>query len=62
MHIIDGKNTIKRAYSSGNFECDFWLALQLLTQLNNYDNGRLLEQEFNAGGRFTMQRQENDNG
>lgn len=62
LRIIDGKDTIKRAYAGDSFECGFWLAWRLLTQLNNYDNGRLLEQEFNAGGRFTTQREENDNG
>lgn len=37
-----------------SFECGFWLAWWLLTQLNIYDNGRLVEKNLGAGGRLCV--------
>ena len=52
LRIIDNKDLIAGARARESFECGFWLAWRLLTQLNIYDNGRLLEKNLDAGGRF----------
>ena len=58
LRIIDNKDLIAGARVRESFECGFWLAWWLCTQLNMYDNGRLLEQQFNADGRFVMEQEE----
>jgi len=54
LRIIDNKDLIARARARESFECGFWLAWRLLAQLNIYDNGRLLEKNLGAGGRFCI--------
>lgn len=54
LRIIDNKDLIAGARARESFECGFWLAWRLLTQLNIYDNGRLLEKNLDAGGRFCV--------
>ena len=49
---------IAGARARESFECGFWLAWRLCTQLNMIDNGRLLEQQLKAGGRFVMEQEE----
>lgn len=58
LRIIDNKDLIAGARAKESFECGFWLAWRLCTQLNMYDNGRLLEQQLNAGDRFAMEKEE----
>ena len=58
LRIIDNKDLIAGARARESFECGFWLAWRLCTQLNMYDNGRLLEQQLNAGDRFAMEKEE----
>ncbi len=58
LRIIDNKDLIAGARAKESFECGFWLAWRLCTLLNMYDNGRLLEQQLNAGGRFAMEKEE----
>ncbi len=57
LRIIDNKDLIAGARARESFECGFLLAWRLLTQLNIYDNGRLLEKNLNAGGRFCIPRE-----
>lgn len=57
LRIIDNKDLIAGARARESFECGFWLAWRLCTQLNMYDNGRLLEQQLNAGGRCLMEQE-----
>lgn len=57
LRIIDNKDLIAGARARESFECGFWLAWRLCTQLNMIDNGRLLEQQLNAGGRFVMEKE-----
>ena len=54
LRIIDNKDLIAGARARESFECGFWLAWRLLTQLNIYNNGRLLEKNLGAGGRFCV--------
>lgn len=58
LRIIDNKDLIAGARARESFECGFWLAWRLCTQLNMIDNGRLLEQQLKAGGRFVMAQKE----
>lgn len=58
LRIIDNKDLIARARARESFECGFWLAWRLCTQLNMIDNGRLLEQQLKAGGRFVMEQED----
>lgn len=58
--IIDNKDLIAGARARESFECGFWLAWRLCTQLNMIDNGRLLEQQLNADGRFVMEQEESE--
>ncbi|GAB1476872.1 hypothetical protein MASR2M70_17080 [Bacillota bacterium] len=58
LRIIDNKDLIAGACARSSFECGFWLAWRLYTQLNMYDNGRLLEQQLKADGRFVMEQEE----
>ena len=58
LRIIDNKDLIAGARARESFECGFWLAWRLCTQLNMIDNGRLLEQQLKAGGRFVMEQEE----
>lgn len=58
LRIIDNKDLIAGARARESFECGFWLAWRLCAQLNMIDNGRLLEQQLNAGGRFVMEQEE----
>ena len=57
LRIIE-KDLIARARARESFECGFWLAWRLCTQLNMIDTGRLLEQQLKAGGRFVMEQEE----
>lgn len=61
LRIIDNKDLIAGAKTRESFECGFWLAWRLLTQLNIYDNGRLLEVSLNTGGRFFMPKGSDEN-
>lgn len=58
--IIDNKDLIAGARARESFECGFWLAWRLCTQLNMIDNGRLLEHQLNAGGRFVMEQEDHE--
>lgn len=58
LRIIDNKDLIAGARARESFECGFWLAWRLCTQLNMIDNGRLLEQQLKADGRFVMEQEE----
>lgn len=58
LRIIDNKDLIAGARARESFKCGFWLAWRLCTQLNMIDNGRLLEQQLKAGGRFVMEQEE----
>lgn len=60
LRIIDNKDLIAGARARESFECGFWLAWRLCTQLNMIDNGRLLEQQLNAGGRFVMEPEDHE--
>ena len=57
LRIIE-KDLIAGARARESFECGFWLAWRLCTQLNMIDNGRLLEQQLKAGGCFVMEQEE----
>jgi len=58
LRIIDNKDLIAGARARDSFECGFWLAWRLCTQLDMIDNGRLLGQQLNAGGRFVMEQED----
>ena len=58
LRIIDNKDLIAGDRARESFECGFWLAWRLCTQLNMIDNGRLLEQQLKADGRFVMEQEE----
>ena len=60
LRIIDNKDLIAGARARESFECGFWLAWRLCTQLNMIDNGRLLGQQLKADGRFVMQQEESE--
>lgn len=57
---IDNKDLIAGARARESFECGFWLAWRLCTQLSMIDNGRLLEQQLKAGGRFVMGQEDHE--
>lgn len=52
LRIIDNKDLIAGACARESFECGFWLAWRILSQLDTYDSGRSLEEILNVGGRF----------
>ena len=52
--IIDNKDLIAGTNARESFQCGFWLAWRLFTQLSSYDSGRSLEEILNAGGRFAV--------
>ncbi|MEG1205885.1 MAG: hypothetical protein RSD08_03410 [Oscillospiraceae bacterium] len=54
LRIIDNKDLIAGANARESFQCGFWLAWRLFTQLGSYDSGRSLEEILNAGGRFVV--------
>lgn len=56
LRIIDNKDLIAGARAKESFECGFWLAWRLYTQLNMIDNGRLLEQQLKTDDRLFTQR------
>ena len=39
LRIIDTKDMIAGTEAQGSFNCGFWLAWRLFTQLNSYDSG-----------------------
>lgn len=56
LRIIDAKDMIAGAGAQESFNCGFWLAWRLLTQLHEYDGGHSVEENLNADGRFSMQK------
>lgn len=54
LRIIDNKDLIAGIRARESFQCGFWLAWQLFTQLGSYDSGRSLEEILNVGDRFVM--------
>ncbi|MEG0691813.1 MAG: hypothetical protein RR444_01900 [Oscillospiraceae bacterium] len=60
LRIIDNKDLIAGARARESFESGFWLAWRLCTQLNMIGNGRLLEQQLNADGRFVMEQEKSE--
>lgn len=54
LRVIDGKDFLAGARARENFECGFWLAWRLLSQLHTYDSGRSLGETLRADGRFIM--------
>lgn len=54
LRIIDNKDLISGARAKESFQCGFWLAWRILSQLHTYDSGRSLEETLNVGGRFTV--------
>ena len=57
LRIID---LIAGARARDSFECGFWLAWQLLTQLHIYENSRLLENSLKIDGCFAMTKEKED--
>lgn len=60
LRIIDTKDMIAGIRAQETFNCGFWLAWRLLTQLHEYDSGRSVERALNADGRFSMRNEEAD--
>lgn len=58
LRIIDNKDLIAGARARESFECGFWLAWRILSQLHRYDSGRSLEEILNVGGRFAVPEEE----
>lgn len=56
LRIIDNKDLIAGARAKESFECGFWLAWRLYTQLNMIGNGRLLEQQLKTDDHLFTQR------
>lgn len=54
LSIIDNKDLISGARARESFECGFWLAWRLFSQLHTYDSGRSLEKILNVDGRFAV--------
>jgi len=54
LKIIDTKDTIAGTNAQPSFNCGFWLAWRLLTQLHEYDGGHSIEESLNVDGRFSM--------
>lgn len=61
LRIIDNKDLIAGARAKESFQCGFWLAWRLFSQLHSYDSGRSLEVILNEGGRFAMREGETEN-
>lgn len=60
LKIIDTKDTIAGIGTQESFNCGFWLAWQLFTQLHEYDGGHSVEKSLNADGRFSVRKEEVD--
>ncbi|WP_312941125.1 hypothetical protein [Oscillibacter sp.] len=60
LRIIDNKDLIAGARARDSFECGFWLAWRLLTQLHIYENSRLLENSLKTNGCFSMTKEKED--
>lgn len=56
LRIIDTKDMIAGTEAQESFNCGFWLAWRLFTQLHKYDSGRSVEESLNADDRFFMQK------
>lgn len=54
LRIIDNKDLISGARARESFECGFWLAWRILSQLDTYDSGRSLEETLNVDDRFAV--------
>ncbi|ACV64142.1 hypothetical protein Dtox_3418 [Desulfofarcimen acetoxidans DSM 771] len=60
LRIIDTKDMITGSEAQESFNCDFWLAWRLFTQLHNYNSGRLVEENLSEDDRFSMQKGTDD--
>lgn len=56
LKIIDTKDTIAGIGVQEGFNCGFWLAWRLFTQLHEYDGGHSVEGNLNADDRFSMRK------
>ncbi|WP_169008024.1 DUF6809 family protein [Faecalispora jeddahensis] len=54
LRIIDDKDLIAGTLTRESFNCGFRLAWRLLTELNIYNNGHLVEEQLNSDDRFFM--------
>lgn len=61
LSIIDNKDLISGARARESFECGFWLAWRLFSQLHTYDSGRSLEIILNVDDRFVVPEDESQN-
>ncbi|OPX83591.1 MAG: hypothetical protein A4E53_04538 [Pelotomaculum sp. PtaB.Bin104] len=60
LRIIDTKDMIAGTGAQESFNCGFWLAWRLFTQLHEYDGGHSVEENLNADDRFFMKKGTDD--
>lgn len=61
LRIIDNKDLIASERGKESFQCGFWLAWRLFSELHTYNGGRSLEKFLNVDGRFAVAEEKTEN-